>query len=412
MHADQTLLFLILILVAARLGGEIAVRLRQPAVLGEILAGVTLGMIPAIRMAADQQTTMFQIMLFVAEIGVILLLFEVGLESEFDEFLKVGAPAALVAVTGVVLPLFVGMAGAKFLGYSTNVALFLGGTLTATSVGITAKVLGELRQSQSKEAKIIIGAAVVDDILGLLVLSVVLGIATGKGISGGEIVRMLTLAVLFLVGAILIGIRSAPFLIKLTQRMKGRGVLAVSAFTFGLLLAYSGSLIGIAPIVGAFAAGLVLASTADRVKITEGIQPVVDIFAPVFFTVVGIQVNLMLLNPTDSASWPFLGLAGVLLLIAVPTKLIAGVGAIGRRVDKVAVGIGMVPRGEVGLIFASLGRSAGVLSEGVYGAVILVVLATTLITPPWLKQRMSGGGRRRRRRVPAKPEEHQESGEK
>lgn len=390
MHSTETLtlFYLVLILIAARLGGEIAVRLRQPAVMGEIIAGIGLGLIPGIRPAITNEA-----ILFIAQIGVMLLLFEVGLDSKVDEFLKAGPPALLVAIIGVILPLCGGFAAARLLGYSPNVAIFLGGTLTATSIGITARVLSDLRQSQKKEARIIIGAAVVDDILGLLVLSVILGIATGAAVKISSILWMLVLAIGFVAGAIVIGIRAAPALLALTRQMKGRGVLAVSAFIFGLLMALFGSAVGLAAIVGAFAAGLVLASTDDRVKITEGIQPVVDIFAPVFFATVGMRVDLTLLNPLQSSSWPYLLLGAVLLVVAVPTKLLAGFGAVRRGVDKLAIGIGMVPRGEVGLIFASLGMANGILNKGLYGAIVIVVLVTTLITPSWLKHRMTKRGR-------------------
>ncbi|HOP79678.1 MAG TPA: cation:proton antiporter [Armatimonadota bacterium] len=380
----QTLLFLALILIAARIGGEIAIRLKQPAVLGEIIAGVLLGTIPQIRPAIESDA-----ILFIAEIGVILLLFEVGLDSEFDEFLRVGLPSTFVAVIGVALPLIAGFGAVRLLGYSSDVALFLGGTLTATSIGITARVLNDLNQAQSQEATIIIGAAVADDILGLLVLSVLSGIASGHAVTPASVVGSLAISISFLVIAIVVGIKAAPSLIALTRRMQGRGVLAVAAFIFVIFLAYMSSLLGLAAIIGAFAAGLALASTDDKVKISEGIQPVANIFAPVFFATVGMQVDLTLLNPFVRSSWPFLGLALLLLLISVPTKVVAGLGAVRRDVDKLAVGIGMVPRGEVGLIFAEIGRRIGILNEGIYGAIVLVALITTLITPPWLKYRLS-----------------------
>ncbi len=240
-------------------------------------------------------------------------------------------------------------------------------------------------------------AAVVDDILGVLVLSVVLGTATGGALHLGGLALRLFLAVAFLAAAVLIGLRSAPWLVALVRQMKGRGVLAVSAFIFGLGLAYLGGLLHLAAIIGAFAAGLVLASTQDRVQITEGIQPVVDIFAPVFFATVGMRVNLMLLNPAHPDSWQYLLLAVVLFIVAVATKLLAGYGSLKRGVDRLAIGIGMVPRGEVVLIFASLGKTAGILSTGVYGAVVLAVLLTTLVTPPWLRQRLARRPRRVRR---------------
>lgn len=382
MHASESLLILILIIIAARVGGELAERFRQPAVLGEILAGIALvpllGILLHTGPISENETIMF-----IAEIGVILLLFEVGLESDLNEFRKVGMPAAIVAAIGVVFPFALGFLAVYLLGYGTHIALFIGGTLTATSVGITARVFNDMRQTQSKTAKIVIGAAVVDDILGLLVLSVVLGLAAGAAIHVGKILGTVGLAVTFLVAAIVIGTWSAPYLLKLAARLRGRGVIAVTAFTFGLVVAYLGSLLGLAAIVGAFAAGLVLASTEHRLHITERMEPVADLFVPVFFTVIGMQVNLALLG-----NWQMVGLAAVLLLVAVPTKLVAGFGAVGQKVDKLAIGIGMIPRGEVGLIFASIGLANHILTESVYGAVVIALLFTTLIVPPWLKQRL------------------------
>lgn len=384
MEISTTLLYLILIIIVARTGGEIAERLRQPAVLGEILAGVILGLVPQIHRAIGDQA-----IIFIAEIGVILLLFEVGLESELDEFIKVGTPAALVAGIGVVLPLAFGSGAAALLKYAPHQALFLGATLTATSVGITARVLRDLRQSQSREAKIVIGAAVVDDVLGLVLLSIVLGIAAPAAARHASPAATIILAVIFLAAAMAVGARAARSLIRLAGRMKGRGILTIAAFAFCLVLAWLGSLAGLAPIVGAFAAGLVLASTEDRVRITERMQPLADIFVPVFFVVVGLHVQLRFLNPADPKSWPTLLLAAILFVVAVGSKLLAGLGAIRQRTDKLLVGIGMVPRGEVGLIFASIGLAAGILTPALYDAVVLVVLLTTLMSPPWLKRRIS-----------------------
>jgi Kef-type K+ transport system membrane component KefB len=383
MHSPDALIYLIVIMIGARLGGEIAQRFHQPAVFGEILAGVALALVPSLRAAVGNEA-----IAFIAEIGVILLLFEVGLESDFADFLKVGAPAATVAVIGVVLPLFLGLVAMHLMGYTSPVALFLGGTLTATSVGITARVFSDLKQGHRKEAKIVIGAAVVDDVLGLLVLAVVGGIATGHAVRLGNVLATVGLAVLFLIGAIVIGMRAAPFLIGMTKKMKGRGVLGVSAFTFGLAIAFIGTKVGLAAIVGAFAAGLVLASTEDRVRITEKMQPVADIFVPVFFALVGMNVNLSLLNPFAKGNTSVLSVAVVLLAIAVPTKLLAGLGAFRQKVDRLTIGIGMIPRGEVGLIFASIGLAKGIIDQQLYGAVVVVLLTTTLITPPWLKSRL------------------------
>lgn len=392
MHGTALLGYLILILVAARVGGEIACRFKQPAVLGELVAGILLGLLPFIRPAVSSETV-----LFIAEIGVILLLFEVGLDSELGEFLKVGKPAMLVAIIGVCFPLALCYAVMKALSYPTSIALFLGGTLTATSVGITARVFSDLRRMQSNEAKIVIGAAVVDDILGLLVLAVVGAMAgTAAGESARNPIFTIALAIGFLVVAVIAGLKFAPFFLGVAKRMQGRGVVAVSAFIFGLVVAYLGTLVGLAAIVGAFAAGLILASTEHRYHITERIQPVADIFAPVFFTVVGMQVDLRYLNPSHPGAWKVLGLALLFFAIAVPTKLAAGLGAVKKGVNKLTVGIAMIPRGEVGLIFANVGFHARpqVLTPELYSAMVIAIMLTTLITPPWLKAQIFRSRRR------------------
>lgn len=378
MNTNDTLLFLIIIIVAARVGGEIAERFRQPAVLGEIIAGIMLSIIPGMRPAITNDA-----ILFIAEIGVILLLFEVGLESELADFLRVGAPALLVAVTGLGLALTGGFLVSTLMGYPTRAALFLAGALGSTSIGVTARVFKDLRQIQRKEAKIVIGAAVADDILGLLVLSVMMTLVTGGNLKTGGIVMRVALAIGFLAAALIIGKRAAPFLIDLIDRLRGRGVLIISAFTVGLVFAYIGSRLGLATIIGAFAAGLVLASTEHKARITEKIQPVADIFVPVFFLLVGLRVDLRLF-----LDWKIIGLAAVLLAVAIPTKVLAGFAAVRQNVDRLAIGIGMVPRAEVGLIFASLGLANGILDHGAYGAAILAILSTILITPPWLRYRL------------------------
>jgi Kef-type K+ transport system membrane component KefB len=375
----HSLLYLILIIVAARIGGEIAESLRQPAVLGELLAGVGLGL-TTLRGAVDDPAVAF-----IASIGVILLLFEVGLESELDEFRKVGRSAASVAVIGVILPLALGYALALALIGDSRQALFLGATLTATSVGITARVITDLGRIASAEARIILAAAVVDDILGLLVLSIVLGITSTGKLDAMAAGRGAGIAVAFLVIAVWVGIRYAPSLVSLAQRLRTRGVLVTVSFTFCLALALAAERLGLAEIVGAFAAGLVLATTEDRIKIQQQIKPLADVFIPVFFVVVGLQVNLASLNPLEPGRLPVLLTGAALLVLAVSTKLAAGLGVFDRHVSKIAVGVGMIPRGEVGLIFASVGLAAGILTQALYAVIVFVVFFSTLIAPPWLK---------------------------
>lgn len=380
METGHALIYLILIIAAAKIGGEIAEYLKQPAVLGELLIGVLLGL-TALRGAVSDPA-----IAFVASIGIVLLLFEVGLESDLDEFAKVGSSAALVAVIGVALPLVAGFATVYAFRGEYRQALFLGATLTATSIGITTRVLMDLGKMASKEAKIILGAAVIDDTLGLLLLSVVLQIASTGRADALAVTRAVFIALVFLVGAIWIGIRFAPRLIPFAQRLKTRGVLVSLAFLFCLALAFGAKELGLAEIIGAFAAGLVLATTDDRVRIHEQIKPVTDIFVPVFFVLVGLQVDLRDLNPMDPAHASALLITVILLVLAVTGKLAAGFGVVSAGVNRYAVGIGMVPRGEVGLIFASMGLKAGIVAADLYGGLVFVVFATTLITPFWLRR--------------------------
>ncbi len=390
MDSGHALLYLIVIIAAAKVAGGVAERLGQPSVLGELAVGVLLGITPICAAVSDPAVV------FVGAIGIMLLLFETGLESELDELRSVGISATLVAVVGVVLPLVAGYGVLLAVTGDHRQALFVGAILTATSVGITARALSDLGQTSSREAKIILGAAVIDDILGLLILSVVLQIiATGKP-DAQAIARAGALAIGFIVAAIWLGIRLAPRLISVAQRLRTRGVLVTTAFLCCVGLAYLAELVGLAEIVGAFAAGLVLATTDDRVHIQRQIQPVADIFVPVFFVLVGMQVKLAQLNPLDPEHRGAVVIGVVLLVLAVLGKLAAGLGVRNRGVSRVAVGVGMVPRGEVGLIFASIGLREGLLPPDLYGQMVFIVFATTLIGPLWLRRVL----RARERRLP------------
>jgi Kef-type K+ transport system membrane component KefB len=377
-ETGHSLIYLILIIATAKIGGEIAEYFKQPAVLGELLIGMLLGL-TALRSASADPA-----IIFVGSIGIILLLFEVGLDSELGEFTNVGASAVLVAVIGVVIPLAAGFAAVYAYRGNYSQALFIGATLTATSIGITSRVLMDLGKMATREAKIILGAAVIDDILGLLLLSVVLQIAATGRADAIAVTKAVSIALAFLVAAIWIGIRFAPKLIPFAQKLKTRGVLVSIAFLFCLVLAFGAKELGLAEIIGAFAAGLVLATTDDRIKIQEQIKPVTDIFVPVFFVLVGLQVNLRDMNPLDPTHRSTLLMAFFLLILAVLGKVAAGVGVLSRGVSKLAVGVGMVPRGEVGLIFASIGLKAGIVTADLYGGLVLVVFITTMITPFWL----------------------------
>jgi Kef-type K+ transport system membrane component KefB len=318
-----------------------------------------------------------------AELGVLILLFEVGLESDLSELLRAGIQATLVAVVGVVVPFALGFAVMRWLGHPPLLAVFVGATLTATSVGVTARVLADLGRLQDAAAKVVLGAAVVDDILGLIILAVVTGIAQTGSVSVATAGLLSGKAVTFLVVAILLGVRLAPTLLRWIGRMHARGTLIVYSVVFAVALAALADLIGLATIIGAFAAGLVLATTERREHIKDRIKPVADLLVPVFFVTVGMKVQPAVLNPFGHHA--LFGVAMLLTAVAVVAKLAAGLAVYQRGVRRWPVAVGMVPRGEVGLIFAGTGLAAGVVAEDLYSALVVMVMLTTFVAPPWLK---------------------------
>jgi Kef-type K+ transport system membrane component KefB len=379
MDLKEFLLSLITIYVSARLLGELAARLGQSAVLGELLAGVLLG---GSVLNLIQATDTLKLL---GEVGIILLLFEIGLESDLQSFLKVGWSAAAVAILGVVTPFLLGYGFALALHMTPFQAFFIGIALTPTSIAIPVRVLHDLGRLATAEGNIILGAAVLDDILALVGLSVVVGMAESGIVSWFEVGRTAGLAILFLTLAILLGIRYAHLFSGLVNKMNTRGALVIAAMTFALLLSYSADAAGLAPLIGAFAAGLVLAKTEHHAHIEERIKPVADVFVPVFFVLVGAAVDLSHLNPINAQNWPVLLLAGALTLAAVLGKLVSGMGAMGAKLNRWGIAIGMIPRGEVVMIFAVMGLSDRIITEGQYGALLIVVMVTTLITPVLLK---------------------------
>ena len=377
MEVRELLLGLVLVWFAAKVAGEGMERIGQTAVLGELLAGVIIG--PGVLGLVHESEALHAL----AELGVLVLLFEVGLASDLGDLLRAGIQAALVALVGVVAPFAVGFGIMQGLGYSALVAVFVGATLTATSVGITARVLADLGQLQDAAARVVLGAAVVDDILGLLILAIVTGVAQTGGVSISAVALLSTKAVAFLVVAILVGIRLAPTLVKGIGWMRARGTLLVYSMVFALALAVVAEMIGLATIIGAFAGGLVLSTTQRRVHIEERIKPVADLLVPVFFVTVGMKVQPAMLSPfAENAQ---LGIAMLLTAIAIGSKLVAGLAVYQRGVRRWPVGVGMVPRGEVGLIFAGAGLAAGVIGADLYATLVVVVMLTTFAAPPWLK---------------------------
>ena len=373
----ELLLGLVIVWVASKMGGEIMERIGQTAVLGELLAGVIIG--PGVLGLVRESHAIHAL----AELGVLILLFEVGLESDLGDLLRSGPQSALVAAVGVIAPFAAGYAVMYALGYPPLVAVFVGATLTATSVGITARVLADLGRLQDAGAKIVLGAAVVDDILGLIILGVVTAIAQTGAVSVAAVGWLFTKSVIFLTVAFVAGVRLAPHLVRVIGNMKTRGTLIVYSVVFAVALAAAADLIGLATIIGAFAAGLVLAKTERRQNIEHEIKPVANLLVPIFFVTVGMKVEPAALNPW--AENALLGLAALLTAVAVLSKLAAGLGVYQRGVRRWPVGVGMVPRGEVGLIFAGAGWAVGVIAADLYSALVVVVMLTTFVAPPWLK---------------------------
>jgi Kef-type K+ transport system membrane component KefB len=366
-------------LFGAKLLGALAERIGQPAVLGELLAGVILG--PSVLGLVPLSEGIY----LLAEIGVVLLLFEVGLETDLEELLRVGGPAVAVALAGMVLPFAGGLALTKALGHPTLTAIFVGAALTATSIGITARVLSELGVLKTKEGQIILGAAVIDDVLGLVVLAIVSKLARTGTLSAAGALKSTALAIGFLVVAVGIGMPVGKRLVNVVGRSQARGMLGAAAVAFAVFVAWGAKKAESAPIVGAFAAGLALARTNRRHDIDAALRPVVDVFAPVFFVYVGAEVDVRLLNPVVPENHPALLLGFGLTVIGFLGKLAAGYCAWGK-VRRSFIGAGMVPRGEVGLIFASLGLAEKALPNDVFVAVLVAVFLTTFVSPPLLKR--------------------------
>jgi Kef-type K+ transport system membrane component KefB len=390
------LLVLAFILVAAKLGGEAAARLGQPGVLGELTVGILLGNLPLVGGPSLADLAQGETFTVLAELGAILLLFQVGLESTPREMLAVGGRAALVAVVGVVTPMA--------LGYGTGLLFrprepwmlhaFLGAMLAATSVGITARVLKDADALRAPFARIILGAAVIDDVLGLLVLAVVSGIitaaSTGETLGLAPILVIVFKAFAFLIGALVIGSLLSPRLFRSALALRSAGVVQALALSLCFGLAYVAVQAGLAPIVGAFAAGLVLEDVHFQGLVERGERPLhesletlTQLLVPVFFVRMGMLVDIR-----SFASVSIILFAITLTVAAVLGKLACAVAA-PKGVSGLTIGLGMMPRGEVGLIFAGIGAQLilggrPVVDTGTYAAAVFMVVATTMATPPLL----------------------------
>jgi Kef-type K+ transport system membrane component KefB len=398
---SNVVLGLAVILIAAKLAGHLAVRIGQPAVLGELIAGVALGSTDLLGLQWFHAFETDASIGMLASLGVLILLFEVGLESTVRDMLKVGLPSLSVAILGVAAPFALGWGVSALLLPDRSVYLhaFIGAALTATSVGITARVLRDLGKSTSREARIILGAAVIDDVLGLVILAIVAGViaaANGGGtMSYGMVGLILAKASAFLIGSLVLGVYLSPRVFRLASRLGGHGVLLTTALAFCFGMAYLASLIGLAPIIGAYAAGLILEDVhfedfknrGER-HLEDLVQPISTFLVPIFFVVMGMRVDLTVFGQLN-----VLGLAAALTVAAILGKQLCSLGA-GRNADSLSVGIGMVPRGEVGLIFANIGlgltlNGSPLVDAAVFSAIVIMVIATTMVTPPALKWSLS-----------------------
>lgn len=380
MSIAPLLLTLLAVFAAAKLFGELAERIGQPAVLGEMVGGIVIGVSGLHWIDAHDP-----VLHLLSELGVLLLLFLIGLETDLNRLLSVGGSAIAVAIAGVTLPFAAGFGVGVWMGYSTTISVFLGAALTATSVGITARVLSDLGHLKTDESQVILGAAVIDDILGLVLLTVISAIAAGEKMTAGGVTKIFAVAFGFVAAAIVIGSVLAPKLIALIARLRVAKALFFTSIMFAFALAWLATAVGSALIIGAFAAGLILAKTDRGRDIEHEVHDVAQFFIPIFFVSVGAAVDLKQLNPFDPASRPFFLIGLALTVVAIIGKLIAGYAAFGRPLRKLIIGVGMVPRGEVGLIFAQLGLSSALLSAGLYSSVAMMVIITTFLTPPVLR---------------------------
>lgn len=403
------LLALVVLLPVAKLAGLLAEKLAQPAVMGELLAGLILGNLSLLGFDGLNFLKADAGLEILAQLGVILLLFEIGLDASLADLMKVGASSLLVALIGVLLPFVLGWLVSAWLlpDRSYYVHTFIGATLCATSVGITARVLQDIDAMRTQEAKIILGASVIDDVLGLLILAVVSGMIVGADrgtpVSVGSISYLIGTAVMFLAGSLYLGIRLVPHIFHHAAKATSRGMLFTLSLTLCFLLSYLSALVGLAPIVGAFAAGLILESVpmekylqAEELSPDRMLHPLSAFLVPLFFVQMGLKIDFASLF-----SFEVLGLAALLTAAATIGKQACGLGALGKNLSRLSIGIGMIPRGEVGLIFAGIGLSLAVkgeriLDEAVFAAILIMVMVTTIVTPPLLQWGFSSRRAQRR----------------
>ena len=404
----------VLIFIAARTLAEILVRFELPTILGELLAGVIIGasglhlLVPPetqVQLSAVFTNSLgglahvppeeigliynesFGSLRSVSNLGLYSLLFLTGLESELDELMAVGAQAFSVTVVGVVLPFALGTFGLMALFHVDPIqAIFAGASMTATSIGITASVFGELGYLRTREGQIVIGAAVLDDILGIVILAVVVSLAAGGSLEIAPIVQLVVAAVLFVVVALVLSRKAAPAFDWMIDQLKAPGAKLVGSYLLLGASCFIATAIGLEAALGAFAAGLIASTSKHRHEIQAAVMPIVGLFATVFFVLVGAGMDLSVINPSDPEARSALVIAGFMFVVAIIGKVVAGWAVFGKqKTNHLVVGLGMLPRGEVGLIFLGLGTAANLLSPGLEAAILLMVIGTTFLAPVLLR---------------------------
>jgi len=391
MDAATVFLHIAAVLIGARLGGEVAVRLGAPSVIGELAAGIVLG--PSL-LGWLEINEMIQLL---AEIGIIMLLFEVGLETDLGRLARAGSRSIVIAVGGFTIPFVLGFGASRYVfGLDPSVAFFVGGTLTATSIGVTVRVLRDVGRQNSDEGQVVIGAAVLDDILGVLLLAFLFNFSLTGELNLGAIARLTVLIVLFFV--------LAPVAAKFVAYVMGHyrrlaqlpGLVATMIVSLILLSAWVAHAAGAPELLGGFTAGIALSrrfvlplgaslrrDTRFSHEVERDMKPIVQLFTPIFFVAVGLSLDLRAIDWMSPFIWTFsIGLA----FVAITAKIAAGY-LLWREhwLVRTAIGMAMVPRGEVGLIFAELGRTSGLFDASTYAAVVLVIAYTTLLSPFWIK---------------------------
>ncbi|MGC8644066.1 MAG: cation:proton antiporter [Isosphaeraceae bacterium] len=396
LEVSQLFAMLAIMLGVAKIGGALARRVGQPAVLGELIAGVVVGQSGLNLVSANDETIQM-----LSELGVLILLLAIGLETNLPKLLRVGATSTAVAVVGIVLPFGLGYATCHLLGLSHLVAIMAAASLTATSVGITARVLSDLGRLHNVEGQIILGAAVLDDILGLVILTVVTDLARGHDVTVVHIASTTAIAFGFMLAVLLVGRFLNPWFWRAMNMIDLPGTPTIMALILALLFAWLADKADSALILGAFAAGLLLSASPRAEEIEHGITALGHFFVPLFFVGVGASVDLRTLSPLDpDGRWALL-IGALLIVVGVIGKLLAGYAPFWFKGSKAVIGVGMIPRGEVGLIFAKKGLESGVFSEGLFTGVTLMVMVTTLMAPPLLKHLLTARPGKR----PAKPAE-------